>query len=147
LRVTVKSFFVVCILAAVAVFAGAVRAQDEAAQDAAAVENQPLDEGHPQHQRALKKIRTGSMLRANEPFEEAPDLRGDFEKRRDQQVNLHYTRIAQLDVIAELAIASNNTTLLARVDEVRRRERERFRLAMEKLRIILRATGLKGLEQ
>lgn len=85
------------------------------------------------HFRALTEIRAGSMLRrATEP-PPPPDIRGEYERRRDHQVLVHFQRMAQLDAIAAIASNAGDASLVSRVEEVRRQELDRFRLAMAQL--------------
>ena len=88
-----------------------------------------------QSQRALTKIRPGSVLGAHDAVvPKPPDLRGELERYRDNEITKHYSRMAELDVIAELAEKSHEVALLEEVEEVRRKEVQRFRQAMQQLR-------------
>lgn len=84
-------------------------------------------------QHAFTKIRPGSMLHANEPFPEAPDLRSDLERRRDAELTKHFSRMAELDVIAELAEKAHRVSLQEKVEEVRRKESQRNHEVMQLL--------------
>ena len=85
-------------------------------------------------QHAYTKIRPGSVLHANEPFPESPDLRSDLERRRDAELTKHFSRMAELDVIAELAEKSHKVSLEEKVEEVRRKESQRNHEVMQLLR-------------
>ena len=53
-------------------------------------------------------------------------------------MRLHFTRLARLEVIAEVALANDDQRLAHRVETVRREEKERFREAMARIRAIAR---------
>ena len=90
-------------------------------------------------QHALVKIRPGSYLHGEGPVDEAPeDLRGTLEQQRDAEVIKHFTRLAELDVIEEVAEKSHDLTLAEHVEEVRRKEVQRFREMMETLHNVVR---------
>jgi 5-enolpyruvylshikimate-3-phosphate synthase len=76
------------------------------------------------------------MLRAEVPekVEPAPDLRGEIERRRDAEMVKHFSRMAELDVIAELAEKNHEVALAERAEEVRRKETDRFRDVMQELK-------------
>ena len=97
------------------------------------------------HYRAYKKVRSGSMIRKVPDDWRPPDLRGDYQRRRDHQVVVHFRRLARLDVIAQVAAKAGDTNLADRVEEVRRAENERFRRAMENLRQTIRIKTETGL--
>jgi len=86
------------------------------------------------HYSNFTKVRTGSTLKKTQSDLPPPDLRGDYERRRDYQVVLHFTRLARLDLIAKLATDGNDTELSSQVTIVRRAELERFRVALDRLR-------------
>ena len=79
------------------------------------------------------RIRSGSYLVGNRGIEPATDMRGDFERRRDLELIKHYTRRAQLDVIARRAKQIGQTQYLERLDRIRRIEDERHRLRMKEI--------------
>ena len=81
-----------------------------------------------------KKKRKGSYLLGNRGLSELRDLRGDFERRRDQEVLKHYTRTAQLDAIARRAKIAGAAAILTRIDRIRRVEDTRHRLVMKEIR-------------
>jgi len=83
---------------------------------------------------ANKKRRKGSYISGNRGLSELPDLRGDFERRRDQEVLKHYTRTAQLDAIARRAKIAGAAPILTRIDRIRRVEDTRHRLVMKEIR-------------
>lgn len=82
---------------------------------------------------AKKRIRRGSYLIGNRGITPKKDTRGDFERRRDLEIIKHYTRRAQLDVIARRARQVGQTPLLERLDRIRRVEDERHRLRMQEV--------------
>jgi hypothetical protein len=98
------------------------------------------------HYKSLSKVRPGSVLKNAEPEPPAPDLRGLIERRRDWEVVAHFQRLAELDVITELAIKNNDGSLADRAEAVRRLEIERFRLAMRRLRNVIQAKALTGVQ-
>ena len=83
---------------------------------------------------ANKKKRKGSYILGNRGLSERPDLRGDFERRRDQELLKHYTRTAQLDAIARRAKIAGKAEILTRIDHIRRVEEARHRLVMKEIR-------------
>jgi hypothetical protein len=83
--------------------------------------------------RALQKTREGSLLKRDGPLPSAPDIRSDYERERDKQLLDHYRRLARLDWIEQLASKADDTRLLERVENVRRREIQRHRAAMTRL--------------
>ena len=76
--------------------------------------------------RPVGKIRQGSMLHRDQPLEPPPDLRTDWERRRDAAVARHVQRVAELDVIAEIAARAGDVSLQEKVDVVRRKELGRY---------------------
>ncbi len=85
--------------------------------------------------RNLQKTRPGSMLRREGPMEEqAEDLRGEHEKKRDKELVTHYRRMAQLDVLQAVAQEARDLTLQEKVEEVRRKEVQRHYRAMMRLK-------------
>ncbi len=84
--------------------------------------------------RNIDKARPGSLLNRDKPLGESIDLRGDMERRRDFEVIRHYTRVAELDVIEGLARKANDLTLLERVEDIRRKELQRYFSVMQLLR-------------
>ena len=86
-------------------------------------------------QHAFTKLRVGSMLHSDTAsLDAAPDLRGPLEKRRDAELIRHYSRLATLDTIVELAEKAKDTALAERSEEVRRKEMQRFHASMQELR-------------
>ena len=87
-------------------------------------------------QRAYTKIRPGSMLRGENgaPIPPMPELRSTAAKRRDQSVVKHFARLAELDVVDDLAEKRKDVSLQENVEEVRRKEMERFHMLMQGLR-------------
>ncbi|MEZ4273110.1 MAG: hypothetical protein R3C68_17260 [Myxococcota bacterium] len=93
------------------------------------------------HIKYRKKIRNGSFAHRTEPLKMTRAPKSQQERQRDREVSAHYRRLAQLDVIAELAAAGKKTVLLQRAEEVRRLEHERHRSAMAALRRTWLHTG------
>lgn len=85
-----------------------------------------------------QKIRSGSWIRRTREQGPQPDLRSEFEKRRDRQAAIHFDRLAVLEVVEELARKGNREGLAAKAGALRRRERERFRLALAHLNRAMR---------
>ena len=83
---------------------------------------------------ANKKRRTGSYILGNRGLSKKPDLRGDFERRRDQEVLKHFTRTAQLDAILRRAKIAGAAEILTRIDDIRRVEKARHRIVMKEIR-------------
>ena len=71
-------------------------------------------------QRSYTKIRPGSMLRGENgaPTALPPDLRSAAGKRRDQDVLKHFARLAELDVIDDMAEKRKDVSLQENVEEV-----------------------------
>jgi hypothetical protein len=144
------------VLAAVFVLAAAgigTSAAANAATNAGAAERQNgsdpntpedrKDDGTRRGSRVVK-LRQGSLLRRDKPLERTPDLRGEFERRRDAEVVRHYTRVAQLDAIEAVARQQSDERLLERVEAVRRKETRRFWDAMQYLRAEARRKTASG---
>lgn len=91
-----------------------------------------------------RETRDGSLIVNNAPMPQPPDLRGTYEKARDDELMIHYRRLAQLDYIAELASGDNDNRLLERVENVRRRETQRHRAAMTAFNEQARARAMVG---
>ena len=83
---------------------------------------------------ANKKKRAGSYILGNRGLSQKPDLRGDFERRRDQEILKHFTRTAQLDAIARRARIAGANEILTRIDRIRRIEDSRHRIVMKEIR-------------
>ncbi|MBI3178516.1 MAG: hypothetical protein HYZ27_02575 [Deltaproteobacteria bacterium] len=88
--------------------------------------------------RPLSKLRADSLLKRDAPMPVLTDVRGDVEKRRDQELVRHYSRMAELDVIAAVAAAEGDDALGERVESVRRKERRRFLALMRQLHELAR---------
>lgn len=88
-------------------------------------------------QRGANKIRQGSLLRAEgaEVKTVYVDLQGDLGHRRDQELQTHYSRLAEMDFIAEIAVKSHNVALAERLETTRRKEVERFFGVMQEIRV------------
>ncbi|MBI5507736.1 MAG: hypothetical protein HY903_03170 [Deltaproteobacteria bacterium] len=74
------------------------------------------------------------MLRHSDGEPESVDLRGELERRRDQEMQRHYARLAELDVIDEVAARENDAALSERVEAVRRKEERRYWAVMQRLK-------------
>lgn len=85
------------------------------------------------HARYHTRVRQHAWLRRSAVDRPPQDLRSHAERQHDYQVYLHYSREAQLDAIAALATEHHEEALLARVEAVRRVERDRFRRALRAL--------------
>ncbi len=87
-------------------------------------------------QRSYTKIRPGSMLRGDNgaPLPVLPELRSAAGKRRDQDVLKHFARLAELDVVDDLAERRKDVSLQENVEDVRRKEMARFHALMQELR-------------
>lgn len=77
-----------------------------------------------------KETRENSYIVNGTPMPDPPDLRGTYEKQRDDELMTHYRRLARLDYIAQIATDTKDNRLLERVETVRRREVQRHRGAM-----------------
>jgi len=84
------------------------------------------------HARALRKWRSGSILKKHAQFH-AADLRGEYEKRRDHEVESHLSRLAMLDRVRVVAAAARNLALVSRAEAVRRAEIDRFNATLRSL--------------
>lgn len=91
-----------------------------------------------------KETRDGSLIVNNTPMPQPPDLRGTYEKARDDELIVHYQRLARLDFIEEIATKSNDNRLLERVENVRRKEAQRHRQVMTKYGEQARARAMVG---
>lgn len=86
-------------------------------------------------QAAMTKVRPGAMLKADvPPYTPPPELRGRLAKARDDAVESHYARIAEMDYLADQAQKERDAKLSERIDTVRRRETQRFFRQMQLLR-------------
>ena len=132
-RVSVKRWL--CALAAMAVLAGAQAAHAAPEKGKAPAKSKPNKK---------KETRDGSLIVNNTAMPQPPDLRGTYEKARDDELMVHYQRLARLDYIAEIATGQNDTRLLERVENVRRRETQRHRAAMTTFGEQARARAMVG---
>ena len=98
-------------------------------------------EAAPRH--TPRKIRKGSLLHEDQPIAPVPDLRSEFEARRDAEIEKHYTRIARLERLWDLATEMDDARLADRVDALRRQEKQRHGDVMRQTaRAATRAEGL-----
>lgn len=86
--------------------------------------------------KALQKTRPGSLLKRDAVFEEPADLRGDAEKKRDQELAVHYRRLAEIDVLVKVAEGMSDLKLLERIEDARRKETQRHQRVLMRLRVI-----------
>ena len=84
--------------------------------------------------RNLTKTRPGSMLKTDKPLPGVVDLRGQAERHRDAELIKHYSRLAELDVLASRAAEARDVALQEHVEDVRRKEVQRHQLVMMRLR-------------
>ena len=84
--------------------------------------------------RNLAKTRPGSVLKGDKPLPPAADLRSEAERHRDAELVLHFSRMAELDVLAALAAETRDLALQEQVEHVRRKEVQRH----QKFMILLR---------
>ncbi len=101
------------------------------------------DESDPS-KRGASATRPGSLLKRDKPVGEKVDLRGELERRRDFEIVRHYTRVAELDVIEEIAHEHDDLALAERVEGIRRKELRRYLAVMQRLRDLARAKALRG---
>jgi hypothetical protein len=93
--------------------------------------------------RATVKTRQGSVLKSDKLLPAPVDLRSEAERRRDAELRTHFSRLAELDVIAAVAADSKDVALQEDVEEVRRKEVQRHQKTMMALkRATLRASAL-----
>ena len=78
--------------------------------------------------------RRGSFLVRNKMPPPGPDARSALERRRDQEVQLHFGRLAELDVIGKLGRKHKMGDVQEKVERLRRHERSRHRRVMRLLR-------------
>lgn len=88
-------------------------------------------------QRGANKLRQGSLLKAEgaEVKTVYVDLQGELGHRRDRELQTHYSRLAELDYIAELAAKAHKVALAERLETTRRKEVERFFGVMQEIRV------------
>ncbi len=91
-----------------------------------------------------KETRDGSLIVNNTPMPNPPDLRGTYEKARDDELIVHYQRLARLDLMTEIANQQKDNRLLERVENVRRKETQRHRVAMTEFGEQARARAMVG---
>ena len=86
------------------------------------------------NQRMNTKVRAGSALGGERgpPVAPAPDLAGPLEVALESEVGHHGARMAEFDVIAEVVGQGPGAE---RVEEVRRREVQRYFAALRRLRL------------
>ena len=91
-----------------------------------------------------KETRDGSLIVNNTPMPNPPDLRGTYEKARDDELIVHYQRLARLDLMTEIANQKKDNRLLERVENVRRKETQRHRSSMTAFSEQARARAMVG---
>lgn len=94
--------------------------------------------------KSLQKTRPGSLLKRDATFADPVDLRGDAEKKRDQELAVHYRRLAELDVFAKVAERQGDVKLLERIEGLRRKETQRHQRVLMRLRGASRAALARG---
>lgn len=140
-RRTVLALWISC--AALAVGASAAFAAPTPAPDAVwlgpeapPVSPETAPRGRSYLQAAMTKVRPGAMLKAAvPPFTPPPELSGRLAKARDEAVQGHYARIAEMDYLADGAAKVHDAKLSERIDTVRRREIQRFFGQMQRLQL------------
>jgi hypothetical protein len=85
---------------------------------------------------AFKRIRPGSLLIRKGKAVAEKDLRGDFGRRRDFEMLLHFSRLAELDVIESVAGKLGDSSASGRAERLRRREKARHREVLARLRSV-----------
>jgi hypothetical protein len=70
------------------------------------------------------------VLRSDKLLPVPADLRSDAERRRDLELRTHFSRQAELDVIAAIASQRGDTRLEEEVELVRRKEVQRHQRVM-----------------
>ena len=80
--------------------------------------------------RNLTKTRPGSVLKSDKLLPGLVDLRSDAERARDAELRNHFSRLAELDVMAQVAIDRGDTQLEEHVEQVRRKEEQRHQKVM-----------------
>ncbi len=84
----------------------------------------------------LNRIRPDSLLIRKGKAVVEKDLRGDFGRRRDFEMLLHFSRLAELDVIESLAGKLGDSSVSGRAERLRRREKARHRAVLARLRSV-----------
>lgn len=84
--------------------------------------------------RTLAKTRPGSVLKGDTLLPGRLDLRSETERRRDSELRSHFSRLAELDVVAAIATDKGDTQLAERVEQVRRKEVQRHQKIMMTLK-------------
>ncbi len=88
-----------------------------------------------------KKTREGSVLKSDKLLPGYVDLRSDAERKRDEELKMHFARIAELDVIAGVAEDTGDTGLGEYVEQVRRKEVQRHQKVMMALKRAMAQAG------
>jgi hypothetical protein len=138
MRATILAFGLL-LLPAASRAAAPAEAEAKTEADEGAADDKPKKK-----KRNLDETRQGSLLKRDKPVAEEVDLRGELERRRDFEIVRHYTRVAELDVIEELARARDDPALAEKVEDVRRKELRRYLAVMQRLRELARAKALQG---
>jgi hypothetical protein len=97
-------------------------------------------QGKKKHAKKNKRKNRGNK----KPRAPRREYRGELEIHRDYELHKHFRRIAQLDVIAEIAQKQGDLKMRDRVEKIRRSEDQRFRYTMQRLRAISRARIFSG---
>lgn len=80
--------------------------------------------------RSTTKTRTNSVLESDKLLPGRADLRSESERKRDAELRSHFSRVAELDVIAAVAADKGDVSLQEYVDLVRRKELQRHQKVM-----------------
>ena len=80
------------------------------------------------------RIRRDSKIIENLPKVETPNVEGVQASQSTMQLRLHLTRMAELEFIGELARKNEDVDLGARVNELLRLERRRYKNAVKRLK-------------
>jgi len=80
--------------------------------------------------RNTTKTRANSVLESDKLLPGHADLRSESERKRDAELRSHFSRVAELDVIAAVAADKGDVSLQEYVDLVRRKELQRHQKVM-----------------
>lgn len=76
------------------------------------------------------KIRANSVLKSDKLLPGRADLRSESERKRDAELRAHFSRVAELDAIAAVAVEKGDVSLQEYVDLVRSKELQRHQKVM-----------------